>query len=264
MARSKSLLAKTRFFILSILIPLFLWQSAESSDLRIPILLYHRLGPVAADSMTLPTSAFHSHLRYFQSHGHRVIALRDLVDYLLGKKSPPPPGSLVITVDDAHCSVYTEMLPLVKKYNLPITLFVYPSAISNASYAMTWDQLREIKQIGLLDIQSHTLWHPNFKKEKKRLKPGEYEEFVERQLKRSMERLQKELGVKVEMLAWPFGIYDEWLISKAVQAGYVAGFTMERRHVTASDQIMALPRYLIVHQEKESPENMIRRLLQTR
>ena len=88
------------------------------------------------------------------------------------------------------------MLPLVKKYRIPVTLFIYPSAISNASYAMTWDQLREIKKTGLFDIQGHTYWHPNFRKERKRLSPEEYEKFVDMQLIKSKERLEKELGGK--------------------------------------------------------------------
>jgi peptidoglycan/xylan/chitin deacetylase (PgdA/CDA1 family) len=152
---------------------------------------------------------------------------------------------LAITADDGHKSVYTEMFPLLKKYNIPATLFLYPSAISNASYAMTWNQLREIKESGFFDFQSHTFWHPNFKEEKKRLKPAEYEDFVEKQLKKSKERLQKEFDVKVDMLAWPFGIFDDWLMRKSVEVGYIAGFTMERRHVSPSENMMALPRYLI-------------------
>lgn len=55
------------------------------------------------------------------------------------------------------------MFPLLKKYQIPATLFIYPSAISNASYALTWDQLKEMKETGLIDVQSHTFWHPNFR-----------------------------------------------------------------------------------------------------
>jgi peptidoglycan/xylan/chitin deacetylase (PgdA/CDA1 family) len=151
------------------------------------------------------------------------------------------------------------MFPIVKRYRVPVTLFLYPSAISNASYAMTWDELREMKETGLFDFQSHTYWHPNFRKEKKRLKPEEYETFLEMQLKKSKEKLEKELTVKVTMLAWPFGIYDDELIKKAVEAGYLAGFTMERRYASPSDNIMALPRYLMVNSDK--PEIDLERIL---
>ena len=117
-------------------------------------------------------------------------------------------------------------------------------------YAMTWDELREMKETGLFDFQSHTYWHPDFRKEKKRLKSEEYEKFVEMQLKKSKEKLEKELNVKVTMLAWPFGIYDDELIKKAVEAGYVAGFTMKRHHACLSDNIMALPRYLMINRDR--------------
>jgi peptidoglycan/xylan/chitin deacetylase (PgdA/CDA1 family) len=44
---------------------------------------------------------------------------------------------VAITVDDGHLSVYTELYPLILKHRPPVTLFIYPSAISNASYALT-------------------------------------------------------------------------------------------------------------------------------
>ena len=52
------------------------------------------------------------------------------------------------------------------------------------------------------------------------------------------------------MLAWPFGIYDDYLIAKAAEAGYVATFTIERRHATPADPVMKLPRYLLVNADK--------------
>jgi len=188
-------------------------------SVHVPILIYHRFGPAAIDSMTVTTSLFESQLKYFKDNGYEVIPLRELVDYYLGKRQFPPSHSVVITADDGHISVYRDMLPLVRKYHIPVTLFIYPSAISNASYAMTWGQLRELKETGLFDFQSHTFWHPNFKKEKKRLIPAEYENFVAMQLKKSKEKLEKELNVRVDMLGWPFGIYDDDLIHKAKWSG---------------------------------------------
>jgi peptidoglycan/xylan/chitin deacetylase (PgdA/CDA1 family) len=200
--------------------------------------------------MTVTTTCFESQLKYLKDNGYKVIPLRELVDYYLGKGPAPNPHSVVITVDDGHISVYADMFPLVRRYNIPVTLFIYPSAISNAPYAMTWGQLREMKETGLFDFQSHTFWHPNFKKDKKRLKPAEYESFVGMQLRKSKERLDKELNVRVNMLAWPFGIYDDDLIHRAKEAGYVATFTMERHPASTLDNVMILPRYLMTNGER--------------
>jgi len=220
-------------------------RCASAGDLRVPILVYHRFGAVAVDSMTVTTPVFESHLRHLREGGYTVIPLRRLVDHLLGDAPAPPPRSVVITADDGHRSVYTEMLPLVRRYEVPVTLFVYPSAISRADYALTWEQLKTMQATGLFDVQSHTYWHPHFWKEKRRLTPSEYARFVAFQLDRSRQILHERLGSRIDMIAWPFGIYDDELVQHAVASGYVAGFTLDRRHASAGDRAMALPRYLM-------------------
>jgi peptidoglycan/xylan/chitin deacetylase (PgdA/CDA1 family) len=246
--------------VLSLLLFLFIWLPSavtESNGPRqtptpqgIPILLYHRFGPVVADSMTVTTPVFESQLRYLSENSYTIIPLRQLVNYYRKQGLPPPRRSVVIAADDGHKTVYTEMFPLIKKYRIPVTLFIYPSAISNAPYAMTWGQLREMKKSGLVDIQSHSYWHPNFNREKRRMKPNEYDKFVAMQFDKSKEKLEKELGGQVDMLAWPFGIYTKELEKKAVAAGYIAAFTIERRHSVIADNIMAIPRYIMTDENK--------------
>lgn len=217
----------------------------------VPILLYHRFGPTVADWMTVTTPLLDSHLKYLKDNGYKVIPLRRLVDFYLGKAPAPSPKSVVITVDDGHKTVYSQMLPLVRRYNVPVTLFIYPSAISNAKYAMTWDQLRELKRTGLFDIQSHTYWHPNFAKERKRLKPAEYAKFVDIQMGKSKARLEKELGGRVDMLSWPFGGMPEpFLVERTAAAGYLAAFTIVHRAATPADDPMKLPRFLLVESNR--------------
>jgi peptidoglycan/xylan/chitin deacetylase (PgdA/CDA1 family) len=57
--------------------------------------------------------------------------------------------------------------------------------------------------------------------------------------------LEQRLGGRVDLLAWPFGIHDDQLEQWARSAGYVAAFTIERRPVTRSDRMMALPRFIV-------------------
>lgn len=222
---------------------------AITREVNVPILLYHRFGPTVADGMTIKTSVFEEHLKYLRDNGYTVIPLRKLVDYYLGRGPAPAPKSVVIVEDDAHKSVFTDMLPLAKKYKVPVTVFVYPSAISNAKYAMTWEQLKILKQNGF-DIQSHTFWHPNFKRDKRKMTPAEFEKSVNVQLKKSKDRIEAQLGGKVDMLAWPFGIYDDYLMKKASEAGYVATFTIEAHHAGRSDKVMKLPRYLLINSDQ--------------
>jgi peptidoglycan/xylan/chitin deacetylase (PgdA/CDA1 family) len=218
-------------------------------QVAVPVLCYHRFGPKAADGMTVTTQVFAAQMQWLRDNGYTIIPLRTLVNYLKGEGPAPPAKSVVITVDDGHKTVYTEMQPIVKKYKMPVTLFLYPSCISNpkAPYAMSWEQIKELQQTGLFDMQGHTFWHPNFKKEKKKLKPEEYNKLVQTQLVKSKNVLEKKLGTKVDLLAWPFGIYDDYLESEAQKAGYVMTFSIDRRHASKAEKLIEQPRYLMVN-----------------
>lgn len=214
---------------------------------QIPILCYHRFASKINDEMTIKTSELSKQLAWLKENGYTVISLDDAVGYLKGSKEKIPDKPIVITVDDGHKSVYLEMLPLVKYYKVPVTLFIYPSAISNAKYAMTWNQLHELEETGLFYVESHTYWHPNFIKEKKKLSAEMYDRFVTKQLGESKRILEEKMGHEVKYLAWAFGIYDDELQRKAKEAGYEAAFTIERKHANKHQPLTALPRYMILH-----------------
>jgi peptidoglycan/xylan/chitin deacetylase (PgdA/CDA1 family) len=236
------------FLSITLLMLIFGSAAAMAAEpVGVPVILYHRLGPTVADSMTTKISVFEAQMKWLKDNGYTVIPMRQLVNYLLGQGPPPPPKSVVLCADDGHKSVYTYMLPVIKQYKYPVTLFIYPSCISNkyAPYAMTWEQLAELQKTGLFDIQSHTFWHPNFKKEKKKLSPEAYQKLVDTQLVKSKAVLEKKMGTKVDILAWPYGIYDPELEKDAAKAGYVVAFSINRRFDTKSEPIMAEPRYLM-------------------
>jgi len=206
----------------------------------IPVLVYHRFDPSQAAPMTVRTSTFQSQILWLQEHHYRIVPLHavigELHNHSVGEKE------VTITVDDGHRSVFTEMFPVIVKYHIPVTLFIYPSAISNASYALTWEQIKQMQASGLVEVQSHTYWHPNFRRERARLSPAEYDAFVTMQLVRSKDVLQKRLGIKIDALAWPCGIYDSSLEEAARHAGYDTAFAFAGGSAHAGCDLLAIPR----------------------
>lgn len=219
---------------------------ASAPEPHVVILVYHRFALTAQDSMTVRTDTFEAQLQSLHTHGYQVVPLRDVIKWLNDPTATLPPKTAVLTVDDGHRSVFEILQPIAIRDRLPVTLFVYPSAISNASYALTWDQLRTLKQTGLFDVQSHTYWHPNFKIERKRLTAPDFIRFVRAQLERSRTRIEAEVGGHVDMLAWPFGIYDDQLMILAASKGYVAAFTLDGHAVKKQSAMLSLPRFLII------------------
>ena len=225
-------------------------RGADALRPAVPILVYHRFGPTVTDPMTVTTAVFEQHLAWLRAHDYRILPLRVLVDSLGDPARAVPPRAVVITVDDGHESVYGELLPLVRRDRFPVTLFVYPSAISNADYALTWQQLAAMVDTGLIDVQSHSYWHPNFHRERARLSADAYRALVMTQLTKSRDVIGRRLGGRADLLAWPFGIHDPELERWAREAGYVAAFTIERRAARRGDDPLALPRYLMTDRDR--------------
>lgn len=220
----------------------------ETSDAArsVAVLAYHRFADAADDSMTVSVAAFEAQLRFLRDHGYEIVPLRRIVAWLRTPDTTLPPKAVALTVDDGHRSVYERLLPIIRREQLPVTLFIYPSAISNATYALTWQQLREMRATGLVDVQSHTWWHPNFNVERRRLSASEYTRFATSQLQHSRELIESKIGGHVDMIAWPFGVYDDEVLRLASSAGYVAGFTLDARRVERSALPLTLPRLLMV------------------
>ena len=214
-------------------------QDMESDG--IPILVYHRFDAAKPGATTITTAALESQLAWLALHHYTVIPVATVIETVTGLRQKTP-NTIAITVDDGHASVFTILFAMVLKYHIPITLFIYPSAISNAPYALTWEQLRQMKASGLVDIQAHTYWHPDFRREKRRLPPMEYEKFVDAQLHRSKAVLEQHLGSPVTSMAWPYGIYDRDLEQAASRAGYSSAFAYAGGVARKGSDLLAIPR----------------------
>lgn len=216
---------------------------AGAVGVTVPVLAYHRFASEAVDTMTVRLATFRAHLDVLHALDCRVIGMQDFIDWQAGRRDLPP-RAVVLTADDAHRSQFEHMAPLLEPLGWEITLFVYPSAVSNASYAMTWEQLRTLQGTGRYRIESHTFWHPDFAQERRRLARQAFERFAREQMVRSRERLQLELGQPVRLLAWPFGVSDDAVQGLARELGYEAAFSLGNRHASRDANRFAIPRYL--------------------
>jgi peptidoglycan/xylan/chitin deacetylase (PgdA/CDA1 family) len=234
------------YYSIVVLIMMLPFVSFADNNLNIPIILYHNLNPNVKGSMTITPQKFEENLKLLKDNGFTFIQLKDAVEYLQGKRASLPPKPVVITADDGWESVYTYMFPIIKKLNIPVTLFIYPESISSEKNYLSWDQLKELKNTGLFDIQGHTYSHPNFKVAKMKLSPAAYEQFVQKELTTSKKILEDKLGTTVTLLAWPFGIYNDYLENEAAKAGYVMAFTIGYKNANRSFKAMEQPRFMIV------------------
>jgi peptidoglycan/xylan/chitin deacetylase (PgdA/CDA1 family) len=149
--------------------------------------------------------------------------MNDFVDKL-EKNDSFKKRTAIITFDDGFYSMYSIMLPISRRFHIPVTLFVYLDRIrSRGDKILTWKKLRELDASGI-DIQSHTITHVDLTKitadkmGQKRL----YDEIY-----MSKRVLELYLGKRVEYFAFPYGRYNVQLVELAKMAGYKRVFSTE-------------------------------------
>ena len=125
-------------------------------NVNVPILMYHAVGDETwgySDLFVRP-SELENHLQYLADNGYETIFFDDL-SHLEDYEKP-----VILTFDDGYDDNYTELYPLLQKYQAKATIFVIPRDLGKA-HKMTAEQIQELAQSGLVSIQSHTWSHGN-------------------------------------------------------------------------------------------------------
>lgn len=220
---------------------------------QVVIFGYHRfVNNVRRPDTEITPQAFEAQMQELKNKGIAVIPMQDFLAWRRGEKAIPA-KSAVITFDDGWKSQHEVAWPILKKFNYPVTLFIYTEGIKPGHFSggesMSWDQLAEMRDAGI-DIQGHTATHqdlrrPYDKVAKKKLSPPEYEQWLENEVVGSKQTIEQKLGVKVNCFAVPYGFYNDHIKDVAMKAGYEALFTVYGQPITMRTPMNSVGRYLI-------------------
>lgn len=133
---------------------------------RVPILCYHSVSKGENNELSpLSPLLFAQHLEFLTTN-YQVITLKALVD-ALDKNKKIAKRSVVLTFDDGYRDNYTEVFPLIKKYQAPITIFVavgfvekkinfFPNTIWQSLQA---DEIKTMADSGYVTVGAHGYTH---------------------------------------------------------------------------------------------------------
>ena len=128
------------------------WQIPEGY--KVPVFMYHGVTDYTWGSAELfvSPSVLEEQLRYLVENGYDPIWFEDLREV---EKYDKP---VILTFDDGYRDNYTDLFPLLQKYNVKATIFVITGWLGGEKY-LTPEQVTEMSQSGLVSIQSHTWSH---------------------------------------------------------------------------------------------------------
>ncbi|MBQ2615203.1 MAG: polysaccharide deacetylase family protein [Clostridia bacterium] len=198
-------------------------QVVKKKEVHVPILLYHHITDEALNgndiSMISPFD-FRMHMMAIKEN-FTPISLRDYYEYVTGtdEKATIPDNPIIITFDDGYLSNYEIAYPILKEFKIPATIFVVTDTVGEmagggkVNYShFTWEQAKEMERSGLIEIHSHTASHAA-------LSTLSVHDLV-LELRKSKYDIEKNLNRECDMIAFPYGSYNQAVLDAAERAGY--------------------------------------------
>jgi peptidoglycan/xylan/chitin deacetylase (PgdA/CDA1 family) len=134
-------------------------HSPGSLGSDVPAFFYH----------SVDASLFEADLSFLARNKYTTISADNLLDHLNGRTHLPE-RSVVITIDDGARNLYEIAFPLLGQFGMKAVAFIAPGFHKEeflqllvdrrfGAPPLSWPQIREMHESGLIDFQSHTYEH---------------------------------------------------------------------------------------------------------
>lgn len=260
---------------------------AESSaaDQSLLVIAYHDVrDDVAehgdADAFANSTQNLIAHLDWLAGHGYRPVSLQQVVDASHGR-APLPPKAVLLTFDDGLRSLYTKVFPILRAYRYPAVAAVItgwmdlppgetvsfgPRTYTRDDF-VTWEQLREMQQSGLVEVATHThALHAGIVSNPQgsqtpaavtlRYDAGTgyeteqaYRARIRDDLERSARLIRDHLGKAPRAVVWPYGEHNAIIDGIANGLGMTVSFDLGGRQAKVGADLQGLARLLMSDNE---------------
>jgi peptidoglycan/xylan/chitin deacetylase (PgdA/CDA1 family) len=114
---------------------------------QLPIFYYHEVNEIE----------FNQQLMYLRRNKYTTLTTDDCYQVTTSSQALDPRW-IILTFDDGLDDLYHVAYPLLKKYGLKGVAFIIPKWIGHKGM-VTWKQVVEMHESGVIDFQSHSLQH---------------------------------------------------------------------------------------------------------
>ena len=214
--------------------------------------MYHGLSvkPIDNDdSYHITVDDFRSQIEYLSSNNFKTISLQDLLMFKNGLKPSLPDKPVLITFDDGFYSLYRFAMPILLEFGFNPILFLtsgfvhsvdleidieeFDIEVAKDDRPLQWNELIEMTSNGW-DIQSPTSTHPIMSDLNLQETINEYES--------SKMLIEKELKLKVDYFAYPYGNYSRLTVNTIKDLGVKLAFSVHPGKMTRLSPKYRLPR----------------------
>jgi peptidoglycan/xylan/chitin deacetylase (PgdA/CDA1 family) len=221
---------------------------------RIPALEYHDTEYNGGVYIQMTAAWFLEQMQWLAENGFKTLTGPQLIQYVQGNFKPPQ-NSCFLRFDlglPTYKSFQEVIVPALVKYSLRAAFFILTSSIKDVPPAkgnfISWNHLREWEQTGCVEIGSHGVNHPDYRK------AGTPTRLWD--LGTSKRTIETRLGHPISLFSWPYDSvpnHPDVLLKLFNYALGFAGHRAERSILPKDPDAFALPCYYPYSGKKTYP-----------
>ena len=213
---------------------------AVDKTAQVVVLCYHRVEGTAGGTLSIAPELFEQHMQRLKDNGIVVISMQDFLAWRRNERTIPPKSAL-ITIDDGYVSAFETARPILKKFGYPWTYFIYTKFIGTGGKSVTWEQLAMLRDEGV-EIGAHTASHQSLRDPRGKTAEA-FDAWLNDEIIGSKQLLEKKLGVRCAVFAYPEGRYSAKVLDVVKAAGFEASFTVYGQRITHGANAEKIGRY---------------------
>lgn len=175
---------------------------------NISVLMYHSIGDKNKNFSTVSSVCFNWQMKFLKEKSFSVVSVDDLLNYEDKKNK-----KVCLTFDDGTEDNYFIVYKILKKYNFPAVFFIVYDLVGKDGF-LTWDQIVEMKNSGLIEFGCHTMSHPSLDKIDADLLDGE--------ISLAKKKIEEKLGCECRTFSYPKGRFNDIVINKVISSNFKA------------------------------------------
>lgn len=218
---------------------LFALPAPARAEASVSVLCYHAFLDKKKDQFCFSIDELNAQIQQIKKEGFTFVSVYDVLNgKISGNKN------VLVTVDDGNKSVYEAYMKVFRPNGIRPLLAIYPNVINRQHYALTWEQLGQLANMGC-DIAAHGFFHLKINQKLHDKNPR----YFNKEIYESKKVLEEKLGRKINIFVYPFGLRSDITIRTLRDAGYRYAFTIENGRldvpVSKMKNALELPRYMV-------------------
>ena len=194
--------------------------------------MYHRFNEHKYPSTNIQMNVFKEHINLIKNSKYDFYNPKNLVNEF---HIPKAEKKILITIDDAFESFYTNAWPYLKENKIPFILFVSTEPVGKNGY-MTWSQINEIAESNFAQIGHHSHTHEY-------LIDMSHEEFIQ-DIEKANKIFLDKIGYVPKLFSYPFGEYSKFM-KDYISKNFDLSFGQHSGVIDVNKEKFELPRFPI-------------------